>query len=97
MIIEPGPFYAVRSNQNDAAQLQALHDAIESGRASLVADAIGALARSRGMSDVARQAEMSRATLYKVLSDKGNPTLDTLMKVLAAMGLKLEVREAAFD
>lgn len=50
-----------------------------------VADAVG------GMSVLAKRTGLSRETLYRTLSDKGNPRLDTLVAILRAFGLRLGV------
>jgi probable addiction module antidote protein len=54
---------------------------------------IGAVARSKGMSQVAETAGLSRESLYRALSAQGNPTLDTTMRVLEALGLRLSVEK----
>lgn len=51
--------------------------------------ALGAIARSGNMSELARRVGMSRDGLYKALSDQGNPTWSTVLKVCEALGLKL--------
>ena len=51
--------------------------------------ALGVIARSRNMSELARRVGMSRDGLYKALSDQGNPTWSTVLKVSEALGLKL--------
>ena len=43
------------------------------------------------MAEVARRADVGDKTLFKALSDKGNPTLETVNKVLHAIGLRLSV------
>ncbi len=55
----------------------------------------GDIARARGMTHVAREAGISRETLYKALRPEGNPTLDTLARVIRVLGMKLAVRQAA--
>ena len=50
--------------------------------------------RARGMADVAREAGVTRASLYKALSENGDPQLTTLLGVMKALGLKLTVAEA---
>ena len=45
-----------------------------------------------GMAALARETELSRETLYRTLSEGGNPTLETLSKVLGALGLRVAVR-----
>jgi probable addiction module antidote protein len=49
------------------------------------------VARAHGMGEVTRRANMGEKTLYQTLSEKGNPTLDTIIKVLRAVGLRLSV------
>jgi probable addiction module antidote protein len=57
--------------------------------------ALGAIARSQNMSELARRVGMSRDGLYKALSADGNPTWSTILKVTNALGLRLEVHQAA--
>ena len=57
--------------------------------------ALGVIARSGNMSDLARQVGMSRDGLYKALSDRGNPTWSTVLKVSDALGLKLTFHAVA--
>ncbi len=66
-----------------------LQDAFASGDATEIAEAIGIVARAQGMTTLASEAGMSRETLYRTLSAKGNPTLSTLLAVLKALGFKL--------
>src|SRR3954467_8080317 len=50
--------------------------------------ALGDIARAKGMSQVARDAGLSRESLYKALSESGNPSFATVLKVARALGLK---------
>ncbi len=59
------------------------------GDASFIAKALGDIARSKGMSQVACDAGLSRENLYKALSGDRNPSLDTVLRVVGALGLKL--------
>ena len=68
-----------------------LEAAFEDGDSLLIKHAIADVARARGMTDIASQAGISRAGLYRALSDEGNPTLDTLSAVLEAFGMRLSV------
>ena len=52
------------------------------------------MARSRGMAQTARVAGLSREGLYKALSADGNPSFATVLKVLAALGLRMHVEQA---
>ena len=61
---------------------------------TFIAKAIGDLARARGMAQTARSAGITREGLYKALSEKGNPSFGTVVKVLSALGLRLHVELA---
>jgi probable addiction module antidote protein len=63
----------------------------EDGDPALIAHGLGVVARAKGMSKVAEKAGLGRESLYKALSQNGNPELTTLLKVLHALGLKLTV------
>ena len=60
-----------------------------------IASALGDVARSQGMTEIARKSGLGRQALYAALSDTGNPTLETLLAVLEALGLELSVRPRA--
>lgn len=76
---------------DDAALL--LEAAFEDGDCGVIAEAIGAIARSKGMSEVAEATGLSRESLYRALSANGNPTLSTTLQVLKALGLRLTVAD----
>jgi probable addiction module antidote protein len=59
------------------------------GDAAFIAKALGDIARAKGMSQVARDAGLSRESLYKALSGERSPGFDTILKVIGALGLKL--------
>lgn len=58
---------------------------------------IGCIARSGGMTDLARKTGLNRVSLYNSLSDHGNPSLDTIMRVLDALGYRLRVEQKEPD
>ncbi len=62
-----------------------------SGEVATIAAALGVVARARGMAEVAREAGGARASLYKALSENGDPQLTTLLGVMKALGLRLTV------
>lgn len=64
------------------------------GDAAFIAKALGDIARAKGMTQVARDAGLSRESLYKALSGDRSPTFDTILKVMEALGLKLTVENA---
>ncbi len=75
---------------DDSASIAAyMNDALESGDPAFVADALGVVARARGMSEVARKAGLSRESLYRALSTDGNPEFATILRVVRALGLQL--------
>jgi probable addiction module antidote protein len=65
--------------------------ALEDGDPALVAAAIGDVARAKGMTAIAREAGVSRESLYKALSAEGNPEFAAIVKVLKALRLRLTV------
>jgi probable addiction module antidote protein len=74
------------------AQAELLSDALASGNAAYVAQALGVIARARGMTEVAREAGITREALYKSLSEDGDPRLTTLLGVMRALGVTLSAQ-----
>jgi probable addiction module antidote protein len=68
-----------------------LEAVFEEGDPALIAAALGDIARSKGMTKIARATGLGRESLYKALSAGGNPELATVLKVMSALGLKLKV------
>lgn len=66
--------------------------ALETGDPDFVRDALGVVARARGMAEVANTADLNRESLYKALGGTGNPEFATVMRVLHALGLTLSAR-----
>ena len=83
----------LRNPEEMAAYLEACIEEAD-GDASFVARALGDIARAKGMSEVARTTGLSRESLYKALSGDRSPTFDTILKVVAALGLKLHAEAA---
>src|SRR5438046_8008969 len=63
-----------------------LDAAFESGDTSRIAEALGDVARARGMTKIAKATGLAREQLYKTLSAEGKPELSTVLKVMAALG-----------
>jgi probable addiction module antidote protein len=83
----------LRSPEEMAAYLDAwLEEAPDD--AAGIARALGDIARAKGMTQVARDAGLSRESLYKALSDNGNPSFATVLKVARALGLRLHAGPA---
>lgn len=84
------PFDAAKYVTEPDDVIDLLNDALESGHVAYIAKALGVVARSEGMTRIAGKAGVNRQALYTALSDEGNPTLDTLLKVMAALGIRLK-------
>jgi probable addiction module antidote protein len=89
------PFDAARYLETEEDILYYLEDAMEGNDPKHIARALGDVARSQGMTELARKAGVGRQALYNALSENGNPTLETLTSVLSALGLQLTVRKRA--
>lgn len=64
---------------------------IEEGDENALAEALGDVARSRGMTKLAEDTGLNRVSLYSSLSAKGSPRLSTILRVLKSYGLKIQV------
>ena len=78
----------LRTPEEMAAYLEACLEEAP-GDAAFIAKALGDIARAKGMAQVARDAGLSRESLYKALSGERSPGFDTILKVIGALGLKL--------
>ena len=78
----------LRTPEEMAAYLEACFEEADSD-AAFITKALGDIARAKGMSQLARDAGLSRESLYKDLSGKRTPSFDTILKVMTALGLKL--------
>ena len=81
----------LESEEGIAAYLNA---ALEDGDTAIIAAALGDIARAKGMTQLAKETGITRDGLYKALSPTGNPSFDTVQKVVKAFGLKLDVATA---
>ena len=66
--------------------------ALETGDAEFVRDALGLVARARGVARLAKAAGLNRESLYKALGGRGNPEFSTIMRIMRALGLTLSAR-----
>ncbi|MFH6780932.1 MULTISPECIES: addiction module antidote protein [Methylobacterium] len=94
MPLETTPWDVTEFLTDEAAIAAYIEAVMEDGDPALVAAAIGDIARARGMTQIAQETGRSRESLYRALSERGNPELATLMGVLKALGLKLSVKPA---
>ncbi len=77
---------------SEERQVAYITAALETGDADFVRDALGLVARARGMGEIAKSAGLNRESLYKAFGETGNPEFATVMRVLRAMGLTLSAR-----
>ena len=69
---------------------------LQENNIELILSALGDIARTRNMSQIARETGMSREGLYKALSGMGNPTFATVIKVMKALNLQLQVQPSGY-
>ena len=81
----------LRTQEEMAAYLEACLEGAD-GDAAFVAKALGDIARAKGMAQVARDAGLSRESLYKALSGERSPGFDTILKGMGALGLQLHAK-----
>jgi probable addiction module antidote protein len=91
MVTKTFAFDAAELLDSPETQAAYLSEIMAGGSPAEIAQAIGTVARARGMTAVARDAGVGRESLYKALSGEGNPEFGTIMKVLGALGLGLTV------
>lgn len=83
----------LQTDEDIAAYLDAALD--EAGDdPAFIAEALGTVARARGMSELARSTGLAREALYRALSPTGNPSFGTVLKVIKALGVKLHATTA---
>ncbi|MCP5488264.1 MAG: putative addiction module antidote protein [Verrucomicrobia bacterium] len=78
----------LRTPEDMAAYLEACMEEA-GGNAAFIAKALGDIAKAKGMTQVARDAGLSRESLYKALSGERSPGFDTVLRVIDALGLQL--------
>ena len=80
----------LKSDEDMAAYLEAcLQEAGDD--AAFIAQALGNIARAKGMTQLSKDTGLGRESLYKALSGEGNPSFATILKVTHALGLKFQV------
>jgi probable addiction module antidote protein len=95
--VKTRPFDPAEYLDSDAAIAAYMTEALETDDPSFVVDALGVVARARGMTEVAREAGVSRESLYRALSTEGNPEFATVMRVVRALGLRFSISPTRHD
>lgn len=94
MPLETREFDPARYLTSDIAIEEYLAASFEDGTPADIANALGVVARARGMTDLAKDTGLSRQALYKALSKEANPEFATILKVVEALGYRLSVVRA---
>ena len=93
--IKTRPYDSARYLDTPEARAAYLTEAFETEDASFIAQALGTVARARGMSGVARDAGVSRENLYRSLGGKAKTELETVVRVMRALGIKMSAKPKA--
>ncbi|MDR2876120.1 MAG: putative addiction module antidote protein, partial [Methylobacillus sp.] len=87
------PVFDATEHLRDEADIAAyLTVVLEENDPAALAEALGTVARARGMTEVAKASGLTREALYKALRADASPRFETISRVLGAFGLRLEVR-----
>ncbi len=89
MALKTKPFDSAKFLTDNEAVAAYLSDMMEEGNASVLAHALGNIARARGMAQVAQDAGIGREALYKALRPGAQPRFDTISRVCTALGVRL--------
>jgi probable addiction module antidote protein len=89
MPLETFPYDSAALLDSDETVAAYMEAAFETGDAAFIAHAFGVAARAKGMTQIAKDAGLSRESLYRALGDNGNPEFATVLKVAKALGLRL--------
>jgi len=95
MPLETFPYDSAALLDSDEAVAAYMEAAFETGDAAFIAHAFGVAARAKGMTQIAKDAGLSRESLYRALGGNGNPEFATVLKVAKALGLRLTAVAAA--
>jgi probable addiction module antidote protein len=91
-MVNVSPFDMAEYLDNDAAIAEYLSLAAADEDPKVFLKALRTVSRARGMMELAKKADMPRESLYRALSENGNPSYATLRKIVAALGCKLELK-----
>jgi len=76
----------------EEAVIAYIEAAFEDGDPAVITAVLGTVAKSKGMTEIAKKTGLSRESLYKSLAENGNPSFATIMKVLSSLGIRLEAK-----
>ena len=94
MNLEKTTVWDMAENINTKEDVTAyIEAALEENDTALLLAVLGDIARSKGMAQIAKDLNLARESLYRSLSHNGNPSFDTVAKVLNNLGFQLSVRQ----
>ena len=91
MIVRSGKLDIATHLETDEDTREFLREVARTGDTSDLIHALNTAARAKGMTEIAKQVGVTRASLYKSLSENGNPEFETIAKIVEALGCKLVV------
>lgn len=91
MIVKSGKLDIATHLETDEDIREFLREVARTGDTSDLIHALNTAARAKGMTEIAKQVGVTRASLYKSLSENGNPEFETIAKIVEALGCKLVV------
>ena len=94
MALKTKPFDSTKYLDDNEAIAAYLSDMLEEGDASVLAAALGNIARARGMAQIAQDSGIGREALYKALRPGAQPRFDTISRVCSALGVRLVAQSA---
>jgi probable addiction module antidote protein len=92
--VKTTPFDAAAYLDTPSAIAEYLTAALETDDAAVIARAVGVAARAMGMASIAKKAGLSRESLYRSLNGETKVELDTVVRALSALGVRLAARAA---
>ncbi len=95
MALELTPWDSAAGLNSEEEILAYIEASLEENDPALFAHVLGVVARARGMTEIAKKTGLSRESLYKALSSEGNPSIDTIMRVMKALDLEIHITQAA--
>ena len=92
MTIKTTPYEFAHHVETDEDMMEYLTIILEENGVAGLTEALSYLAKKKGMTQTAKEAGLNRQSLYRTLSDKGNPNFDTVDKIIRALGFKLTIQ-----
>ena len=79
---------------DDELIIEYLNAALDEDDPAFFIKAVGNVARAKGMTTISEETQLGRPSLYKALSGERDPRIGTVMKVLAALGIQITIRQS---